>query len=971
MPENIDIKIANKTAELNAAIEEQGELVSEALIFAIEKGMGDEEILNTGVYTKEEIVEARTKYQSGKTEQGKSNSETEDSRETKPTTETNQEKGGEKSLEELNVDKAREEYVKEYLKCKKEVRNKVRIDKIKTSIGNLFRTDEKAKVFKEEDYFTKEYKEKKEVYDKARVEYGNKLFNEKKAQLEAAGLHGEELDKQMKVYKATEILAKTILDEHQKLIEAKAEGSPVNPSAWKALWNKYQKLPRWKKVAISAVVFGSAASAGSLGVAGAVGYRFVRGMVSGTLAAYSAKTADWAYEKGNKKFKASQDEKYNSIKEKFGAGEITQEEYEKESSKLQNEERKRARNQTLVKAGIGIAVGAGVGALAAHEFGSMSGPHHQDSTGGTHNPDNSTVKTNPLDNNNQSTTTTQPTIDHKVIDAEVGKGHGAIQTIRELQEKLKAEYPDGAVRPASVDHILNTKADKLAMEYGMFKPGQDIVNESALFKVGGKFEVDQSGNVSYQENPISQSTLLEKGDELKASGAYDGKMFDSDHSGRIPTENNFKGAPVPTGEEIDQTIPQITDEGAPVPTGEEAYIEQTIPKIEDAQIDPNHLDNLDQGGNTTPVPKGDDLIDKAVKPEVEKPLTRAEIFSRDANTGGVRPIYPTSGNPDMYARPTSTEVQGNGFTREVPMTNREAEEFYGSRNINAKEAITVRDENVVNDPRHLETATDVRETFGGRNVEVTEPQRSGVTNGMRTEEWNKYSDDMFKQKDIKFDDYAEYEKERQLQEFFGHGEKGVIYDAGLDKNVEGANMYYFRETDAWQNAKNIPAREFFDFNQSELTNGSAENTEKLNSLLKSGVIEDKVSRAGIHNYSFTHEKELERIARAYAKVDPLNATPIGNETMESYIARVTRDLHKTDDGTLYMFKNQSLEKSVDDGSFMDRKIEREANLRSRPTGMRNSSYSSGGYYYSPRTTGLANRANDIIGDFFGYSKWTH
>jgi hypothetical protein len=555
--------------------------------------------------------------------------------------------------------------------------------------------------------------------------------------------------------------------------------------------------------------------------------------------------------------------------------------------------------------------------------------------------------------------------DHRSMEFKVGKGHGAIKTIREIQERLKTEYPDGSPRPASVEHILNTRAEKLAQEYGQYKPSN--VNESAMERIGSSYKIDEQGNLTYHDAATNKDILLEKGTDIKASGTYEGKMFDSDHSGSRPNiENNLRGTPVPTGEEIDQTVPKIIDEGTPVPTGPEEIEPQGTPDIIDTHTSSSAIpeganveDKIDQGVGEAR--NAGENIKASVNP------SNPNWTPRFANeTGGVRPISPTSGNGNMY-NPSNQEVQGNGFTREVPMTNRDASEFYGAKNIKVDEAITVREPNMVSDPRHLENADEVRREFGRQNVILDRPNTEYV-NGMRTEEWNKYTDDMFREKGVKFDDYADYEKEKQLQEFFGHGEKGVMYDQELDKNVEGAHMYYYKETPEWQTVKNIPAKDFFDFNQNELVKN---NPEKLNELIKGGIIEDKVSRSGVHNYSFTHEKELKRLAEVYAEKDPLNAAPIGNESMERYIGRITRDLHKTDDGTLYMFRDSRLEKSVDNGTYMDQKIEQEARLRSQPQGMRNSSPTGGGYYYSPRTINIANRANDIIGDFFGYSRWTH
>ena len=118
---------------------------------------------------------------------------------------------------------------------------------------------------------------------------------------------------------------------------------------------------------------------------------------------------------------------------------------------------------------------------------------------------------------------------HASIEAVADHGQGAISTLKELQHNLKAEYGNNLDNaPASVKHILNTDANKLAEEYGMYKPGQDA--ESVLIKSGSSFRVDGSGNVSYHE-VSGHDTILEKGVEVKASNVYEGKMMDTDNSG--------------------------------------------------------------------------------------------------------------------------------------------------------------------------------------------------------------------------------------------------------------------------------------------------------------------------------------------------------------------------------------------------------------------------------------------------------
>jgi|GEM_PF-4686740 len=150
----------------------------------------------------------------------------------------------------------------------------------------------------------------------------------------------------------------------------------------------------------------------------------------------------------------------------------------------------------------------------------------------TSSPDN----TNSEQETNPETQEAQTEV-HNEVTATADNGQGAISTIRELQHNLKAEYsdslennPDGV--PESVKHILNTDADDLAKEYGMYKPGEDA--ESVLIKSGESFTVDENGNVSFG------NTLLEKGNETQASSIYDGKMFDSDNSGQVmnPSDSN-------------------------------------------------------------------------------------------------------------------------------------------------------------------------------------------------------------------------------------------------------------------------------------------------------------------------------------------------------------------------------------------------------------------------------------------------
>lgn len=127
-------------------------------------------------------------------------------------------------------------------------------------------------------------------------------------------------------------------------------------------------------------------------------------------------------------------------------------------------------------------------------------------------------------------------VKHESVQATADNGQGAIPTIRELQNNLKLEYKDSLDNaPASVKHILETDPNKLAQEFGMYKPGEDA--ESLLIKSGSYFKVDSSGNLSFHDIDANNDIVLLKGNEIKVDSPIEGKMFDSD-SPKIETEIN-------------------------------------------------------------------------------------------------------------------------------------------------------------------------------------------------------------------------------------------------------------------------------------------------------------------------------------------------------------------------------------------------------------------------------------------------
>ena len=483
------------------------------------------------------------------------------------------------------LDMAREKYLIEYNKCKKESDKQNLITKTKNSILNFFRSKDKQVNVKVEDFFTKELNDSKKEYDKARIEKGNHMYAERKSELEKAGLKGDDLENALINYKATEILSKTIIEERQKLIDLKASGAPIKPALWKRVIDGYMSIkPRWKRVALSTMVFLPLAGAGAVGAAafsyGAAGVaslaavKFTSSMLIGAGVGQLAKGIDWAKKGADQKFKEKINDEKQKLKQDYAEGKINLEWYEKQMGVYEEEERKRNRNRMLLKAGVGGALAITAGFVAYDAMG--HGIHHIDSVNGhvdattgadikhiqAGNPRPPLASAGNNQNNNPFNTKYSPwptkvpedghlqpgtngvlrlhnNLPHANIEATADHGQGAISTLRELQHNLKVEYGNNLDNaPASVKHILNTDAHKLAQEYGMYKPGQDA--ESAFIKSGSSFRVDGNGNVTYHEVGGHNDITLEKGSEVKVNTQYEGRMSDTDHSSlKHNTEGNI------------------------------------------------------------------------------------------------------------------------------------------------------------------------------------------------------------------------------------------------------------------------------------------------------------------------------------------------------------------------------------------------------------------------------------------------
>ena len=605
------------------------------------------------------------------------------------------------------VEQAREKYIKEYNNCKKEADKQKLIQKTKNSILNLFKSKENKTPIKTEDYFTDKLTESKKEFDQARIEMGNVMFEQKKSELEKAGLSGKDLENALINYRATEILSKTIIEERQKIIDAKAEKSPLNPGKWKKLWEGYQKLPKWKRVALSTLLFMPVAAVGAMGASAIAAGGVVAGLGSlaavkfgvsmglGTVSAYSAKGIDYLKRNSDAKFNEKINYRKQAYQNELAKGSLGLEEYEKGMADIENEEKKHNRNRVLLKAGVGIAI-AGAAGFAAYDVlgnglhhlpvghGGVDASHLKTGSSSSAWPDNAKPGAGnsfgpasdsinkpegtiwPQGNKpgfgvEQHQTVPASLITHAPVEATADHGQGAISTIRELQHNLKAEYGNNLDNaPASVKHILNTDPHKLAQEYGMYKPGQDA--ESALIKSGSTFRVDESGNVTYHP-VVGHDVAFEKGIEVKASNVYEGRMVDTDHSG-IKIENTQHYNPDVTVQQVDpvtgESILNTPHYDSNSLNGDQFNAPQQIDAItgkpmETSQINP---DVYQPGINNSPISTSPDHLNPAKDLSVEDLKQVQETY-----TSNIKHLFPSNESMAIWSHMKETYAPADNLIR--------------------------------------------------------------------------------------------------------------------------------------------------------------------------------------------------------------------------------------------------------------------------------------------------------------------
>lgn len=864
---------------------------------------------------------------------------------------------------EKKVDETRDAYVEEFLKYKKESKKQGLINKTWDTIRNSLKDSEK----KEEIKLEREKAEKenrKDVdriereYLQARKKLAESMASKKEDDLRKSGLKEDKIKEELVKYKAEDIIERTIHEERNKVIAAKVEKSSIDKATWKKLVDGYMNLkPSWKKKAISIGLFMTAASTGvvgasmvaSYGLAGLGGIKIAQSIASGTVAGYLSKNLDRIsyFKKKEDYFK----DKKKEFADAYGSDNIVLEKYERELEELEKQERKMNRNKMLLKATVSIAVSSGVGGLTSYGLHEMSLGNTADSAsslGGGHNdttPEGSTTQTVNPDSTIKADATkveiNKPSfikdlapekpisgnIDHGVT-VTADNGHGAIKNLEEIQGKLKAKYgADLSKAPESVKHIVNTDATKLAQEYGQYDPTK--VDESAMVIKGDTYTFDEKNGLVFHHNGTATT--------LEAGKPYAGKMFDSSHTEtQAPSSNveNHEVAHSTETQNLENTNPEIDPEDptqadldklaqmenaktASVPTEEllktsdikvgtdhtltGKEMEEFLANKPKANINNTNINDIDNFRKDIP-------LTTAKEPVVNYPGSNYSGEVRVA-TGVISPtqgVY-DNGSGIVYQpsmdNAVASSAANNSWTTPVPMTNRAVFENAIMHPVRAEMPIEGNNGfDIDHNPNHFRTGHEVQEAFGKKNVIIDQPDHKTI-NGIKNENWNTATDEMFKSKGKVFSSPDEYEKEDTMQRLVGHGEQKIEYVPTIDKNAQVIKMDYFRDTEEWDTVKKIPAKYFFDFKEVR-ADGAPLPQEDIDKLLKAGII--KQSSGG---YEFTNKGELERISNVYKEYTPKaerglhNDMPIGDENLESYIGRMTRVVHTTDNGTLYAVEN--------------------------------------------------------------------
>ena len=286
-----------------------------------------------------------------------------------------------KEWREEDLTKARTEYAEEFKKFMAERKKKAGFFK---KIGRKFFG---SKVKEEE--LTEELKKLEGEYNKNIVAFGNKMFADKKSELEKSGATKEAIELQLERFKKTDIFNKVIIEEQKELNALKAENLPPKErnvlqkavhwyfSPSKSQDTKQQIGKRIAKTAISiavtAPIIYAITPAAIAAAGGFASYLAIRGVRAG-LSIAATQLGRSGFEKIFKKEKIEEkrkaEEKVLAEKYSLGEKELSLDQlqaYKKEHAKILETEQKRKRNRLIHKSLVSLGFG-GITSLSLTEI---------------------------------------------------------------------------------------------------------------------------------------------------------------------------------------------------------------------------------------------------------------------------------------------------------------------------------------------------------------------------------------------------------------------------------------------------------------------------------------------------------------------------------------------------------------------------------------------------------------------------
>ncbi len=193
---------------------------------------------------------------------------------------------------------------------------------------------------------------------------------------------------------------------------------------------------------------------------------------------------------------------------------------------------------------------------------------------------------------------------------------GAINTIKDLQEKIHSEYSNNI--PEHLKEFAKADPTQMAIKLGLYNPGDETGLDSAMLVKDSTLGFDEKGNLAlYNAETNENQILIEKNGEDYILKKYEGKMIDTDHS-EIKTEINN--------------------------SNEENIIEtpKTDEVIDSTQVTPKIIDTNNSSLDVNPTEEN--IIDTPhIKERIDSIPVAPEIMDSDSS--------------DLYVRPSETSIE--------------------------------------------------------------------------------------------------------------------------------------------------------------------------------------------------------------------------------------------------------------------------------------------------------------------------